>query len=196
MCACPIWLFSVAHWYRAFLVQSIINDFKTVPVAHTITGITFVFTFHMLCISIVKVLTSTSFLITFVTWNWSVHEQTDIIPSALLWIMSPVYCGDPLTCKHVPFLLHTASFIPSITILSLYFPWWGLELEILFSLVSSDWFLINCLTNSFIHSFIHSFIYSFLDSVWRQPLCNNLVSWPTTQFCRITFIAFIMFINI
>jgi len=31
-----------------------LNDFEMVPVAPIITGITFVFTFHMCCISIVR----------------------------------------------------------------------------------------------------------------------------------------------
>jgi len=31
-----------------------LNDFETVPVAPIITGITFVFTFHMRCISTVR----------------------------------------------------------------------------------------------------------------------------------------------
>jgi hypothetical protein len=36
------------------LLSYFLNDFFMVPVAHIITGITFVFTFHMHCISIVK----------------------------------------------------------------------------------------------------------------------------------------------
>ena len=41
-------------WYVAHVF---LNDFEIVPVAPIITGITFVFTFHMLCISIVKMFT-------------------------------------------------------------------------------------------------------------------------------------------
>jgi len=48
-----------------------LNDFETVPVAPIITGITFVFTFHMRYISIVRSLCfrifSASFLITFLS---------------------------------------------------------------------------------------------------------------------------------
>jgi hypothetical protein len=35
------------------LLKYFLNDFEMVPVAPIITGITFVFTFHMRCISIV-----------------------------------------------------------------------------------------------------------------------------------------------
>ena len=47
-----------------------LNDFEIVPVASIITGITFVFTFHMRCISVVSSLYfifSASFLITFLS---------------------------------------------------------------------------------------------------------------------------------
>ena len=36
------------------LLTYFLNDFEIVPVAPIITGITFVFTFHMRCISIVR----------------------------------------------------------------------------------------------------------------------------------------------
>jgi hypothetical protein len=36
------------------LLRYFLNDFEMVPVAPIITGITFVFTFHMHCISIVR----------------------------------------------------------------------------------------------------------------------------------------------
>jgi hypothetical protein len=48
-----------------------LNDFEVVPVAPIITGITFVFTFYMRCISVVRSLyfriLSASFLITFLS---------------------------------------------------------------------------------------------------------------------------------
>jgi len=51
------------------LLAYFLNDFEMVPVAPIITGITFVFTFYMRCISIVRSLYfkifSASFLITF-----------------------------------------------------------------------------------------------------------------------------------
>jgi hypothetical protein len=36
------------------LLRYFLNDFEMIPVAPVITGITFVFTFHMRCISIVR----------------------------------------------------------------------------------------------------------------------------------------------
>ena len=53
------------------LLTYFLNDFEVVPVAPIIIGITFVFTFHMRCISIVRSLYfrifSASFLITFLS---------------------------------------------------------------------------------------------------------------------------------
>jgi len=53
------------------LLRDFLNEFEIVPFAPIITGITFVFTFHMRCISIVKSLYfrifSDSFLITFLS---------------------------------------------------------------------------------------------------------------------------------
>jgi hypothetical protein len=53
------------------LLTYFLNDFKMVPAAPIITGITFVFTFHMRCISIVRSLYfrifSASFLISFLS---------------------------------------------------------------------------------------------------------------------------------
>ena len=52
------------------LLTYFLNDFEIVPVAPIITGITFVFTFHVRCISIVRYLYfrifSASFLIKFI----------------------------------------------------------------------------------------------------------------------------------
>jgi hypothetical protein len=36
------------------LLKYFLKDFEMVPVAPIITGVTFVFTFHMLCISIIR----------------------------------------------------------------------------------------------------------------------------------------------
>ena len=58
----------MVSWYVACVF---LNDFEMVPVAHIITGITLVFTFHVRCISIVRFLCfkifSASFLITFLS---------------------------------------------------------------------------------------------------------------------------------
>jgi len=57
MCAVPnmavFWSF-LTSYFPGVLLTYFINDFEIVPVAPVITGITFVFTFHMRCISIVR----------------------------------------------------------------------------------------------------------------------------------------------
>jgi hypothetical protein len=69
-CAVPnmaVFCSSLTSWFPGMLHTYFLNDFEMVPVAPTITGITFVFTFHMRCISIVMSLYfrifSASFLI-------------------------------------------------------------------------------------------------------------------------------------
>ena len=69
-------------WYVAYFL----NDFKIVPVAPIITGITFVFTFHMRCISIVRSLYFRTFSVSF-----------------LITCLSPVIATSINT--HVPFSL-------------------------------------------------------------------------------------------
>ena len=74
MCAAPnmaVFCSSLTSWFPGMLLTYFLNDFEIVPVAPVITGITFVFTFHMRCISIVRSLyfkiLSASFLITFLS---------------------------------------------------------------------------------------------------------------------------------
>ena len=45
---------SLTSYFPCMLLMYFLNDFEIVPVAPFIIGITFVFTFHMRCISIVK----------------------------------------------------------------------------------------------------------------------------------------------
>ena len=45
---------SLTSWLPGMLLAYFLNDFEIVPVAPIITGITFVFTFHMRCVSIVR----------------------------------------------------------------------------------------------------------------------------------------------
>jgi len=45
---------SLTLWFPGMLLTYFLNDFEIIPVAPIITGITFVFTFHMRCISIVR----------------------------------------------------------------------------------------------------------------------------------------------
>ena len=74
MCAVPnmaVFCSSLTSWFPGMLLAYFLNDSDIVPVAPTINGITFVFTFHMCCISIVRSLYvrvfSASFLITFLS---------------------------------------------------------------------------------------------------------------------------------
>jgi len=56
MCAVPnmaLFCSSLTSRFPGMLLMYFLNDFEVVPVAPIITGITFVFTFHMRCISIV-----------------------------------------------------------------------------------------------------------------------------------------------
>ena len=93
MCALPnmaVFCSSLISWIPVMLLRYFLNDFEVVPVAPIITGITFVFTFHTDCISIVRCLHfrifSASFLTTFlfpvVTTSISVH-----VPISLSQIM-------------------------------------------------------------------------------------------------------------
>ena len=74
MCAVPnmaVFSSSLTSYFPGMLLTYFLNDFQIVPVAPIITGITFVFTFHLRCISIVEALYfrifSASFLITFLS---------------------------------------------------------------------------------------------------------------------------------
>ena len=56
----PIWLTvfcsSLISCFPSVLLRYFLNDLETVPVSLIITGVTFDFTFHMLCMSIVRFL--------------------------------------------------------------------------------------------------------------------------------------------
>jgi len=74
MCAVPnmaVLCSSFTSCFPGMLLTYFLNYFEIVPVAPIITGITFVFTFHMRCISIVRSLYfrifSASFLMTFLS---------------------------------------------------------------------------------------------------------------------------------
>jgi len=57
MCAVPnmaVFGSTLASWFPGMLLMYFLNDFEMVPVAPIITGITFVFTFHMHFISTVR----------------------------------------------------------------------------------------------------------------------------------------------
>jgi len=74
MCAVPnmaVFWSSLTSWFPGMLLTYFLNDFEIVPVSTIITGITFVFTFHMCSISIVRSLYfrvfSASFSVTFLS---------------------------------------------------------------------------------------------------------------------------------
>jgi len=57
MCAVPnmtVFCSSLTLCFPGKLLTYFLNDFEKVPVAPIITGITFVFTFHMRCVSILR----------------------------------------------------------------------------------------------------------------------------------------------
>ena len=78
------------------LLTYFLNDFEMVPVAPIVTGITFVFTFHMLCISIVRSLYFrilwASFLITFLSPEIATSINMHV-PFSLSWVMSGLLLG-------------------------------------------------------------------------------------------------------
>ena len=98
MCAGPnmaVFWSSLTSYFPGMLLTYFLNDYEIVPVAPVITGITFVCTFHMHCIPIVRSLYfrifSASFLITFlspeIATSINIHvpiSLSRIIMSALL----------------------------------------------------------------------------------------------------------------
>jgi hypothetical protein len=72
------------------LLRYFLNDFQMVPVVPIITGITFVCTFHMRCISIVMSLYIRIFSVSFFITFLSPQIATSInihVPFLLSWIM-------------------------------------------------------------------------------------------------------------
>ena len=74
-----------------------LNDFEMVPVAPIVTGITFVFTFYMRCISIVRAsyfrIFSASFLITFLSPEIATSINIHVLFSLPRIIMSGLLLG-------------------------------------------------------------------------------------------------------
>ena len=70
------------------LLTYFLNDFEIVPVAPIITGITFVFTFHMSCVSIVRSLYSIIYYYYYyITFMQGIYNY---IPEALLPVLYSV----------------------------------------------------------------------------------------------------------
>ena len=95
MCVVPnmaVFWSSLTSCFPGMLLTYFLNDFEilVVPFAPIITGITFVFTFHMCCISIVRSLYfrifSASFIITFLSHFCLLRLQR------LLTYMFPFHC--------------------------------------------------------------------------------------------------------
>ena len=98
VCAVPnmaVFCSSLISCFPGMLLSYFLNDFEMVQVAPIITGITFVFTFHMSCISIVRSsyfrIFSASFFITFLFPQIATSISTHVSFS-LSRIMILVYC--------------------------------------------------------------------------------------------------------
>jgi len=78
MCAVPnmdVFCNSLTSCFPGMLLTYFLNDFEIVPVAPIITGITFVFTFHMSCISILRSLYLLLLLLLLLCNGGAVHED-------------------------------------------------------------------------------------------------------------------------
>ena len=84
MCTVPnmaVFCSSLTSWFPGMLLTYFLNDFEMVPVAPIITGITFVFTLYMRCISLVRSLYFRIFSASFynhisVSWNCNIYQHT------------------------------------------------------------------------------------------------------------------------
>ena len=100
MCAVPnvaVLCSSLTSCFPGMLLTYFLNDFEIVPVASVITGITFVFTFHMRCISIVRslyfIIFSASFLIIFLSPEIATSINIHVLFSLSRIIMSGLLLG-------------------------------------------------------------------------------------------------------
>jgi len=88
---------SLTSCFPGMLLTYFLNDFEIVPVAPLITGITFVCTFHMLCISVVRFLyfriSSASFLITLLSPEIAMSLNIHVPFSLSRIIMSGLLLG-------------------------------------------------------------------------------------------------------
>jgi hypothetical protein len=99
-CAVPnmiVFCSSLISWFPGMLLAYFLNDFEMVPVAPIISGNTFVFTFHMLCISVIRSLYfrifSASYLITFIFPGiaTSIIQVIVIIIIIIMWSLRRVF---------------------------------------------------------------------------------------------------------
>ena len=122
MCAVPnivVFCSSLTSWFPGMLLTYFLNVFEIVPVAPIITGITFVFTFHMRCISIVKSLYfktfSASFLITFLSPEIATSINIHVPFSLSRIIMSGLLLGIVLSVLLLLLLLLLLSASSKVT---------------------------------------------------------------------------------
>ena len=131
MCAVPymvVFCSSLTSWFPGMLLTYFLNDFEMFPVAPIITGITFVFTYHMRCISVLRSLYfrifSGSFVITFlspeIATSINIHvlfSLSRIIMSGLLleWFCQFELVDSTVWLRCLPglFLLFWYMFVPA-----------------------------------------------------------------------------------
>jgi len=137
MCAVPnmaVFYSSLTSWFRGMLLTYFLNDYEMVPVAPIITGITFVFTFYMCCVSIVRSLYfrifSASFLIVFLSSETATSINIHVLFSLSRILMSGLLLGMVL-------LVYTHWFHSMVTL-----PSWPVFAD--FETCSYQWFLSNC----------------------------------------------------
>ena len=109
MCAVPnmaVFYSSLTSCFPGMLLTYFQNDFEIVPVAPITTGITFVFTFHMRCISIVRSLyfrILSAFIIIIIVINLS-DLNKDVTPAVVLSVTSAKILLTTVILKHTYFL--------------------------------------------------------------------------------------------
>ena len=115
MCAVPnmaVLCSSVTSCFPGKLLTYFLNDLEIVPVAPIITGITFVFTFHMRCIYIVRSLyfriLSASFLITFlspeIATSINIHVSFSLSRIIIIIIIINFHGLEPKVCPYLNWL--------------------------------------------------------------------------------------------
>ena len=131
MCAVPsmaVFCSSLTSWFPGMLLTYFLNDFEMAPVAPIITGITFVFTFHMRCISIVRSLYfrifSASFLITFLSPKITTSINTHVLFTLSRFIMSGLLLGIVLSVWTYWFHSIIIIILLSLLFLDLICKWW------------------------------------------------------------------------
>ena len=106
MCAVPymaVFCSSLTSCFPGMLLTYFLNDSEKVPVAPIITGITFVFTFHMRCISIVRSFTIIIIIISSSSSN-SISSSSSSSNSSIAVYSRPKYYPCLLDIAGIPVL--------------------------------------------------------------------------------------------